>query len=310
MSTDDTRIEAVRDASRRLVRELGFMRPTLAGTALSASAVHAVIEIGAHGGLGATALGRLLKLEKSSVSRMVRKLIDAGTVSEKPGEADQRAKLLTLTPKGKKLLAGIHGFARARVAAALERLPEDAAATVVEGLTLYANALAGERPAGAARIEAGYSPGLLARCTALHAHYYSRTHGFGRAFEARVAGGLAEFSGRMDNPRNRFWRAAVDGRVAGTIAIDGEDLGGNRAHLRWFIVEGGHRGRGIGRDLLQAALAFCDRQRFDQVDLWTFRGLDAARGLYEAAGFRLADERPGAQWGVEVMEQHFVRSLR
>ncbi|WP_342212198.1 hypothetical protein [Roseitalea porphyridii] len=46
MPTDAATIAHIRDASRRLVRELGFMQATLAGTDLSPSAVHAIIEIG------------------------------------------------------------------------------------------------------------------------------------------------------------------------------------------------------------------------------------------------------------------------
>lgn len=311
MRPEPSHIEAVRDASRRLVRELGFMRPTLAGTAFSPSAVHALIEISAHGSLGAGALADHLRLEKSSVSRLVRKLIDAGAVSEKVGEADGRTKLLALTPKGKKQLSGIHEFARAQVAAALERLPQEAYVTVRDGLNLYAEALAGTARVSSVTIAAGYAAGLLARCVGLHADYYSREHGFGRAFEAGVAGGLAAFCARLDHPGNQIWRAETGGRTVGTIAIDGEDLNErrdrDRAHLRWFIVEDGLQGRGVGRDLLAAAMAFCDRQAFSEIHLWTFRGLDAARRLYEAHGFILADEHPGAQWGTEVMEQHFVR---
>ena len=43
--------------------------------------------------------------------------------------------------------------------------------------------------------------------------------------------------------------------------------------------------------------------------LWTFAGLDAARRLYERAGFRLAEERRGTQWGIEVTEQRFELCL-
>lgn len=153
----------------------------------------------------------------------------------------------------------------------------------------------------------GYVPGLLARCTELHALYYSRHSGFGRAFEAGVSGGLAEFAGRMDNPDNRMWRAIAGDRIAGILAVDGEDLGDGRAHLRWFIVDDAARGAGVGRRLLAAALDFCDSHGFPEIHLWTFRGLDAARHLYEANGFRLVDERPGEQWGARVQEQRFVR---
>ncbi|MGE3148089.1 MAG: GNAT family N-acetyltransferase [Pseudorhodoplanes sp.] len=305
-------IEPIRAASRRLVRELGFLRGTLAGTSLPPSAVHALVEMGARGAPTARELADILRLEKSSVSRLVRKLIEAGLVGEKPGESDGRTKALSLTPKGRKLLAGIHDFARKQVAAALKRLPDDQYTTVVRGLSLYADALAGRKAVvsnatDSVRIETGYAVNAFARCIEMQTAFYARMHGFGRTFEAAVAGGLAEFSTRMDRSCNRFWRAMQDDRIVGTIAIDGEDLGPGAAHLRWFIVEDGMRGCGVGRRLLSAAVAFCDQRKFPETHLWTFRGLDAARRLYEAHGFERVEEHSGTQWGRRVMEQRFVR---
>jgi GNAT superfamily N-acetyltransferase len=97
-------------------------------------------------------------------------------------------------------------------------------------------------------------------------------------------------------------------QIVGMVALDGEDLGPDIAHLRWFIVAEEIRGSGVGRELLNAALRFSDELGFPQIQLWTFRGLDAARHLYEAAGFQLAGESLGRQWGAEVMEQRFVRT--
>ena len=64
----------------------------------------------------------------------------------------------------------------------------------------------------------------------------------------------------------------------------------------------------VGARLLGQAVALCDSGLFREAQLWTFQGLDAARCLYEAQGFRLAEARPGAQWGKEVLEQRFVRA--
>ncbi|CAH2602097.1 Winged helix-turn-helix transcriptional regulator [Rhodovastum atsumiense] len=303
-------IDPIRAASRRLVRELGFMRGTLAGTELPPSAVHALLEIEARATMTAGDLAQSLALEKSSVSRMLRKLVLAGLVREAPGVPDGRTKALTLTHKGQAVAAGIHDFARRQVATALRRLSVPQQRSVLDGLRLYADALGdgnGTCDMPPVRIETGYSPGALARCVELHALTYARIAGFGRAFEATVAGGLAAFAGRLDRPCNQLWRAMQAGRVLGTIAIDGEDLGPGIAHLRWFIVEDGIRGGGLGRRLLAEALAFCDQQDFPETQLWTFRGLDAARHLYESHGFVLAEERPGRQWGEEVLEQRFVR---
>ncbi len=144
----------------------------------------------------------------------------------------------------------------------------------------------------------------------MHARYYARAAGFGQSFESVVASGLAEFCGRLDNPRNAIWTAMQDQSLVGAVAIDGEDLGPGVAHLRWFIVEDGQRGRGIGKKLLSTAIAFSEASGFSEIDLWTFAGLDAARHLYEAHGFVCVEERPGTQWGAQVNEQRFVRRVQ
>lgn len=126
-------------------------------------------------------------------------------------------------------------------------------------------------------------------------------------FEGKVASGLAEFSGRLNNQRNQIWLAVKNGVIVGSVAIDGEDLGNNEAHLRWFILGDGCRGSGVGRRLLTEAINFCDNQRFDAVQLWTFSGLQAARKLYESFGFTLSKEWQGDQWGKTMLEQQFTR---
>ena len=67
------------------------------------------------------------------------------------------------------------------------------------------------------------------------------------------------------------------------------------------------RGTGAGRELLAKALAFVDAHAFAQTQLWTFKGLYAAKKLYEAYGFSCVEERMGTQWGQEVLEQRFAR---
>lgn len=288
------------------------MGGTFAGTDLSPSAVHALIEIEA-GGVTARDLASRLRLEKSSVSRMLRKLAEAGEISERAAR-DRRVKALSLTESGRRRVAAIHAFARRQVFEALARLEPGQDAMVLNGLNLYAAALAPPGlmapPAAAVEIAQGYRTGLIARITQMHAIHYARVSGFGRRFEAVVAAGLADFCGRLDNPRNGVWTALLGGEIVGSVAIDGEDLGGNAAHLRWFIVEDGIRGAGAGRRLLSAALGFVDGQGFDETHLWTFSGLDAARHLYEGHGFVLEEQRPGNQWGAEVLEQRFVRRRR
>ncbi len=73
-------------------------------------------------------------------------------------------------------------------------------------------------------IHQGYRPGLIGRITEMHALYYDRAAGFGLPFEVVVSGGLSEFAGRLDRPMNAIWSAVAEGRVLGSIAIDGVSL--------------------------------------------------------------------------------------
>jgi len=306
MNPDPAVVEDIRTLSRRMVRAWGFMGGAFAGTDLSPSSVHALIEIEA-GGLTARELGTRLRLEKSSVSRLLGKLVALGAVKETPDEADGRAKLLSLTAEGRSRVAAIHAFARRQVVEALGRLGAGEERVVLDGLRLYSAALEGGPDVQPVAIVPGYRTGLIARVTDMHMRYYAREHGLGRRFETLVAGGLAEFCGRLDNPLNAVWTAQTGGEIVGSLAIDGEDMGAGIAHLRWFIVADGLRGGGAGKRLLDAALAFADGHGFSETHLSTFAGLDAARHLYETRGFELAEERVGRQWGRELVEQRFVR---
>lgn len=310
-------IADIRSASRDLVRELGFMNRTIAGTDLPPSAVHAVVEIGTAVRLSARNLSEKLLLEKSTVSRLVKSLVDRGELREVRSEEDARVKYLHLTRQGEKTLAAITRFAERQVGTAVGPLNSDSRRDILSGLAAYSAALkasrmSGENAAAGDRttIAEGYAPGLVGRIVEMHASYYSRRAGFGAVFEALVAGGLADFAPRLGNPRNAIWHARKDDRIVGGIAIDGEGLGEGLGHLRWFIVDDGMRGAGVGKALIREAMAFCDRQGFRETHLWTFKGLDAARSLYESHGFALAEEYSGDQYGAEVLEQRFIRPRR
>jgi DNA-binding MarR family transcriptional regulator len=142
---DLTLIDDIRAASRQMVRELGFLEQTLAATDYPPSAVHAILEIGARGPMTSGQLADFLHLEKSSVSRMVRKLIECGELKEQADAEDARIKPLSLTPKGRRTLAEIVDFARRQVSSALERLTKAERRTVREGLAIYARALEADR---------------------------------------------------------------------------------------------------------------------------------------------------------------------
>jgi GNAT superfamily N-acetyltransferase len=159
------------------------------------------------------------------------------------------------------------------------------------------------------KIATGYVPGSLGRVVELHGAYYHEHWKFGLFFETKVAIELSEFLKKYDENRDGFWTALVDGRVEGSITIDAAHAESEGVHLRWFIMSDALRGKGVGNQLINMAINFCQEKKYDRIYLWTFKGLPAARHLYEKAGFKLAEEHKGTQWGSEVNEQRFECAL-
>ncbi len=151
----------------------------------------------------------------------------------------------------------------------------------------------------------GYYPGVIGKITELHAVYYHEYWGFDVTFETQVGGELSEFVQRLDGNRDGLWVAVKNGEFAGAIAIDGSEAFAEGARLRWVIVDPQLQGGGIGKNLIARAIAFCEQQQFPKVFLWTFKGLEGARRLYEAFGFKLCEENRVAQWGQTIREQKY-----
>ena len=309
-------IDRIRDASRTLVREFGFMGRNLASTHLPPSALHTLLEIDIKGPQTAAQLCVKLNLEKSSVSRMLKKLIDAGEIEEVAVASDARKKQLCLTAKGQQTVNTAHLFARHQVLGALQSLTPQAVETVADGLSAYAGALASSRQVPdsvmppSVEIVTGYQPGAIGAVASMFSCYFARHYNFGQYFERKVATELAEFTDRLQSADNQLWLLMTEGQVLGSIAIDGEDLEGDGlAHLRWFIIDERLSGRGYGQQLLERAVQFCRSHDFKEIHLWTVKGLGASSHLYDRYDFAIANEWVDDQWGIKSTEQKRIKKL-
>jgi GNAT superfamily N-acetyltransferase len=153
----------------------------------------------------------------------------------------------------------------------------------------------------------GLCPGDLGAIVSLHGDFYARHWRFPASFEAKVAHELGHFVVRHDAEADLILVARDRDGLLGSLVIDRSVTGEGGAHLRWFIVAERAQGGGLGRKLLSRALAFCDARGYHPVWLTTFRGLEAARRLYEDAGFRPVAESALDQWQGGVVEQRFER---
>ena len=124
-----------------------------------------------------------------------------------------------------------------------------------------------------------------------------------------VVGKIIESVSKFDKNRDGLWVATQRREFAGALAIDGRHAFIEGVRLRWFIVEPKLQGGGIGKELIRMAVEFCKQKRYPKVYLWTFKGLESARKVYEAANFRLCEESDVFQWGQHIKEQKYELEL-
>ncbi len=143
----------------------------------------------------------------------------------------------------------------------------------------------------------------------LHRHgvLYAQEYGWNTVFESLVAEVCAGFLKSHDPARERCWVADRHGEILGSIFLMAGDDGG--AKLRLFYVEPMARGQGVGKALLDACLAFARAADYRYVTLFTTDVLDAARHLYQAAGFRLESEQASDAFGPTVNHQYWRLDL-
>jgi ribosomal protein S18 acetylase RimI-like enzyme len=100
----------------------------------------------------------------------------------------------------------------------------------------------------------------------------------------------ARFSEALGDPTDHHVAVAVDGdgRVIGTCHTELGDQHPCPAHVTTLILDEPHRGKGLGRALLDDAFEWCARRGVDEVSLDTGVRNTAGRRFYERYGFEEA----------------------
>ena len=134
-----------------------------------------------------------------------------------------------------------------------------------------------------------------------HGALYSCEYGLDEKFEGLVAGLVARFLERYDAQRERCWIAEREGTPVGSVFLVAKSA--RVAQLRMLLVDPQARGLGIGRRLVDQCIRFAREAGYRKVMLWTNDLLVSARRIYEAAGFRLKEQKPHRSFGHRLVGQ-------
>lgn len=153
-----------------------------------------------------------------------------------------------------------------------------------------------------------HRPGDMGWVVQRHGELYWREFGYDARFEALVAGIVARFIERLDARRERCWFAVREGDRLGAVFLVHKAPG--VAQLRLLIVEPAARGLGLGKKLVRACIRFARAARYRKLVLWTQSELAAARGIYEAEGFRLVRREAHESFGKPLEGEYWELRLR
>jgi len=306
MTSLATRVEAVRRFSRFYTKQLGLLSEGLLESSLSLTEARVLFELAAADGRSPTDIAHDLELDAGYVSRVVAGLEGDGLVGRRRSDEDRRRVILRLTPAGRRTFERLNSGSKAQIEALLGRTDVPGQERTVQAMRTIEREL-GDQSGEPVVTYRSHGPGDMGWIVERHAVLYRASHGWDDTFEAMVAGIVRDFLETFDPAFERSWIAEVDGRRAGAIALVRRSK--TVGQLRLLFVESWARGLGIGARLVSECVGQARHVGYRRMILFTVAGLDSARRLYEAEGFRLTEEKAGHAWGKDHLAQTWELEL-
>lgn len=297
---------SLRYLSRILVRELGVMDKWVSGTQLSPLQAHSLIELDEQP-LSGLELATVLKVDKSSVSRILQGLKQQGLIEIYPNPVDGRSTLNQLTNDGRKQLEELNNLANAYNAQILQQLGSDEYQTLMSSMKKYASAIQSvarqsSRTITIRPIEARDNAAIAGIIMSVFGEYgLLGQDGF--SFSDPILHQLSEV---YNQKGSAYWVVELDGIVSGGVGIAPMEDGYCELQKLYFLPS--VRGMGIARRMVITALEFARQQGYDYCYLESTATLKESLKLYESVGFEYVEERVGAS-GHHACEVLMVKTL-
>jgi DNA-binding MarR family transcriptional regulator/GNAT superfamily N-acetyltransferase len=304
-------IKQIRYFNRFYTSHLGILNHHVLESAYSLAEVRVLYEIGEHGAIMAQELTELLGMDKGYLSRILKLFKKDGVIISAPSKTDARAYNLRLTDTGLDLLQLLQEKSDEQIENFIAKLNPDEGGMLVNSMRTiedllsanYNNRVLSQHVA----YREGLQPGDIGYLIYLHGVLYAKESGYSQEFDGYVVKTFYEFLEHYSADKDRIWLATYNDQIVGSVAILGRP--DEEAQLRWFLVHPVFRGTGIGRHLLETALAYCREKKFKRVYLLTTDVQQKAISMYKKAGFCPTTSVEVNQWGKILHEERYDLEL-
>jgi DNA-binding MarR family transcriptional regulator/GNAT superfamily N-acetyltransferase len=325
----DALVAEIRHFNRFYTRTIGLLEETLSRSAFTLTEARVLFELGHRSSPAASKIGgqlglladafhlnigpaaseiaKELRLDPAYLTRILRKFAAADLSEVRTDDGDRRRRILSLTAKGRAVLAELQVAADKDVARLIRDIPDEKLPELEGALSKMTELLSepsDEKPQIALR---SHRVGDIGWVVQRQARLYAEEYGWNIEFEALVAEIGAEFIRNFQPGRDFCWIAESDGLPVGAVFLVHDD--DETAKLRLLHVERSARGQGIGARLVDECVRQARESGYGRLVLWTNDVLVAARKLYERAGFKLVSEERHHSFGKDLVGQTWELAL-
>ena len=292
-------VTEIRGFNRFYTDILGLLNQRILDSGYSLTEARILFEISKCQVCTANQLCSALNIDRSYMSRIIRKFEKDGLVKRENDSNDNRNMLIQMTAKGETIFHDLNERSNKQIEEMLSKLDNHDCEDLIRAIrTVKKYFMVAEKNMKIRPYSEKDIKYVIDRQLSL---YEAERHFVTQVWKDYLIKGVLSLVKRFDKEKDCMLILECDENPMGCIAIT--HVQEYVAQLRYFFLEPELRGLGAGTKLLNAALEFCEAKKYQKVFLWTVSAQESARKLYKKAGFEITETHENSDWGSPVLEE-------
>jgi len=265
-------ISQIRSFNRFYTNVLGLLDQYILDSGYSLTEVRVLLEISNVNHCTANALVNQLEIDRSYMSRIIKRLEKDELITKVQSEQDNRVNFITLTEKGAHTIDVLNKKSDEQIASLIQHLSPNEVCKVLDAMKIIKNKIPEIiNPITIRSFVTDDIDYVISR----HRIFYQDEYGLSSVFSDYVDKGVHHFAQHFDGSKECMLIPEIDGHPIGSIAIAKVD--DKIAQLRYFLLEPEARGKGLGHKLVDMALMFCHDKGYTHIFLETISSLKTSK---------------------------------